>query len=111
MPKKKRTRKDKIQADIKRQSPSKLAHPNKPSVSISRETTEVNKVEETAIGTFSLPKGYQKPSQKPVSIQTPQDVTISTNAYSYLRGDLLKTLFITTVIIAVELLIYFNLMK
>lgn len=111
MPKKKRTRQDKIQADLKRQSRPSLAHPTR-SAAVSREAKEpVNKTEETK-GTFSLPEKYTASSpRKSTPTMKARPAEINTAAYSYIRGDLLKTTVLTISIIGAELLIYFTMMR
>lgn len=111
MPKKKRTRKDKIQADLKRQSSPSLAHPTR-SAAVSREAKDpVNKTEESK-GTFSLPEKYASASTKSSkSTIKARPVEINTAAYSYISGDLLKTTVLSIAIIGAELLIYFTMMK
>lgn len=106
MPKKKRTRKDKIQADIKRQSTPSLAHPTRP-VAVTREAKEPEKTKQTS-GSFSLPQRY---TDQIKTHPTTASAKISTSAYGYLQGDLLKTTVLTFSIIGAELLIYFMMMK
>ena len=112
MPKKKRTRKDKIQTDVRRQTTSATDLPKK-SASTTRENKEQTKQAEPSIGTFSLPHEYTKDSKKaPVkSVQPIKTATIDTSSYSYLRGDLLKTSFLTLTIVGAELFVYFFIMK
>lgn len=113
MPKKKRTRKDKIQTDVRRQTTSATDLPKK-SVSTTRENKEQSKQAEPSIGTFSLPQEYTKDSSEKAPVKKVQQVktaTIDTSSYSYLRGDLLKTSFLTLTIVGAELFVYFFIMK
>lgn len=108
MPKKKRTRKEKIQADVKHQTSPSLAHPTR-SAAVSREAKEpVEKTEETN-GTISLPQKYAAAPSRKSTTQRPAE--INTSAYSYIRGDLLKTTVLTILIIGAEIIIYFTWLK
>jgi hypothetical protein len=113
MPKKKRTRKDKIHTDVRRQSTSSADFPKK-SVSTTRENDEQSKQAEPSIGTFSLPQEYTQNAPKKTAVranQTIKTVAVDTSSYSYLRGDLLKTTFLTLTIVGAELFVYFFIMK
>lgn len=109
MPKKKRTRKDKIQTDTKRQSPSALSRSQSTAAETREIAEEKNPVEPTQ-NTFALPEKYQT-KRKSIPTSTSQTVAINTNSYGYLRGDLVKTFVLTILIIGVELFIYFFMMK
>lgn len=109
MPKKKRTRKDKIQTDIKRQSPSALSR-SQSTAAETREIAEEKQTVETTQSTFALPEKYQTKRKATPTIAA-KTVAINTNSYGYLRGDLVKTFVLTTLIIGVELFIYFFMMK
>lgn len=111
MPKKKRTREDKIQADKRRQSATQTVHLNK-KAAVTREVENKPEAPAATSSTFSLPKEYGNAKSKTAApASTTQTVAINTSAYNYLRGDLLKTTFLTTAIIAAELIIYFFMMK
>ena len=106
MPKKKKTREQKIQADMRRQSPV-----SKPQVRVSdqqKQTTPTEVTPQIQQATFSLSKEYT-PRHHP---GTPKDLVqesqaIHTNSYKYLAPDLIKTVFLTSSIIVAELLIKF----
>jgi hypothetical protein len=109
MPKKKRTKKDKIQTDQRRQTSPSLGHTAK--AAVTREVEKTPSVGEQTSGTFSLSKEYSGPTKRKTPMQTAQTVAISTSAYSYLRSDLLKTTILTSAIVIAELVIYFFIMK
>jgi hypothetical protein len=109
MPKKKRTRKDKIQTDLKRQSPTALSRSQSPAA-VTREVEHRTEDAKPTTTTFSLPEKYQSKTKVPTARQA-QTVAINTSSYNYLRGDLLKTFVITTLIIGAELFIYLFIMK
>lgn len=91
MPKKKRTRKEKLQSDMRRQTPR----------------ATVPQPQETIATTYSVSE-MLTPSPKvtsPESIMKQQ--TIITSDYAYLNRDLLKTTLLTGTIVALELFIYF----
>lgn len=115
MPKQKKTRKQKMQTDVRRQSSPSLSRHSE-SAPISRETKTPDPVDQAPVGTFSLPTTYTakeqtKLSNKPLSHSPANTKAINTNAYSYLRGDLLKTTIITSAIIITESLIFFLLLN
>ncbi|MBA3723901.1 MAG: hypothetical protein H0W89_03320 [Candidatus Levybacteria bacterium] len=114
MPKQKKTLKQKMQTDVRRQaSPSLSRHSE--TAPISRETKTPNPVEQAPIGTFSLPTPYTKKQTKlraiPHAHSPVSSAAINTNDYAYLRGDLLKTVIITSAIIIIETLVYFLILK
>jgi hypothetical protein len=82
MPKKKRTRQQKIMADLRH-----------------------NSVEEK-IETVSLPLSSELPT-----VQKPSPVSISTSSYSYLFHDLWKTFFLTIFVVVVEVLLRYFVIK
>jgi hypothetical protein len=112
MPKKKRTRKDKIQADQRRQT-FPLPDRSGSAATVTSETEATPKAENASMNTFSLPTAYTSSKKKTVehTAATTKTSAIQTSTYSYLRGDLMKTLFLTGSIIAVELCVYFFMMK
>lgn len=81
MPKKKKTREQKILADKRRN------------------------VENQSLYTFTSPLS-QAPKKQSANT-TPKAATISTASYKYLAGDLRKTLLLTFFIMVAELLIYY----
>jgi len=90
MPKKVKTRKQKILADSRRK-----ANPT------------VEKKVDTA--TYSIPQ--QKQSATPgqsIYAKSNLQTTIATSSYSYLSGDLRRTVFLTLAIVIAELLIRFT---
>lgn len=113
MAKKKRTRKDKIQTDLRRDT-SPVATKSRSTVAKSSPRTTKPEAAEQAGNTFSLPQEYvAKIGREAVAeaVSSPQTVSINTSAYKYLRGDLFKTLTLTTLIITAELFIFFFWMK
>ncbi len=109
MPKKKRTRQQKIQTDVKRQSPSPRTHVTS-SAAVTREVKESRNEASEALGTFSLPQKYLQQAATATHVP-PKAVAITTSEYGYLRGDLLKTTLLTFGIIALELVIHFFVMN
>ncbi len=107
MPKKKRTRQQKIQADVKRE-PTPRSHVNVKSA-VTREVKE-QRAEAVSSGTFSLPEQFIKQAATATHVP-PKTVTIATAEYSYLRGDLLKTTFLTLGIVVIQLVIHFFVMN
>ncbi len=107
MPKKKRTRQQKLQTDAKRQSTPRT-HVNA-SAAVTREVKEPRS-KETPSGTFSLPEKYIEQVATATHIP-PKTVTIATAEYGYLRGDLLKTTLLTFGIVAIELIVHFFVMN
>lgn len=107
MPKKKRTRKQKIQADQKRQvSYHKTSEPSSqkaPSPSIPTNAP----AEESQPVSFSLPTSLNNTPSTNTKLHTTSEVTnvITTSEYTYLRKDLVKTALLTGTIVFVELLI------
>lgn len=113
MAKKKRTRKDKMQTDLRREASTTSSTKRRTVAKSSRQTAKP-KAAEQAGNTFSLPQEYVANIGREAALEavgTPQNVSINTSAYRYLRGDLLKTMTLTTLIIASELFIYFFWMK
>lgn len=93
MPKKKKTLKQKLQTDKRRQL-----------TTVSADHTE----ESVTSPTFSLPQDYIKTtSAKRTTIKhTPTQVTnIQTHEYKYLRRDLIKTSMLTTSIVVLEIIL------
>ncbi|MGH7203897.1 MAG: hypothetical protein ACREHC_05630 [Candidatus Levyibacteriota bacterium] len=110
MPKKKKTLKQKMQADQLRQgNPKVVTSPPTPEPLHAAASGQEQRSPETQSGMFSLPTDYSKkhketvkPHSMPVST-----IAISTNEYSYLSKDLLKTGFLTIIIVLAELVIKF----
>ena len=98
MPKKRKTRKEKIVTDQKRQ----VVHQNESSIIPSSKNETHGTGENIQTVTFSLPTVQEKkPATKPAS----QAVTISTNEYGYLTTDLMRTALLTISIVLAELVI------
>lgn len=89
MPKKKRTRKQKIQADLRQHTDSAVV--NTP---VQEQTYSVENITIT-------------PVAKPQKSQNKSGNTIVTNDYTYLRADLWKTTLLTGFIVFIELFIKF----
>jgi hypothetical protein len=103
MPKRRKTRKEKLLHDQKRQT----VHESSTSVVSSPEIeTQMQKQETVTPGmTFSLPE-TQKPPQTPQKAKQPiQTITVSQNEYSYLSNDLMRTALLTGAIVFAELFI------
>ncbi|SRR6266568_632666 len=103
MPKKRKTRKEKILLDNKRQV---VQEPAPSVVSSSKKQTPRTEQETEKIETFSLPTAMDKIHTAPEKAkQSIQSITISTNEYGYLATDLMKTALLTGAIVFAELLI------
>jgi hypothetical protein len=109
MPKKKRTKKDKIQSDMRRQSSPALGHSSK--AAVTREVENTSSPSNNTSATFSLNEFGSQTKKKASTPAPAKTVAINTGAYSYLQGDLLKTTILTSAIVAAELFIYFFIMK
>lgn len=105
MPKKKRTRKQKIQTS-QRHVDHDVMTTTEPLQANSQEST---KQENAATGvSFSLPTSYHHKQASPISsTHTATAAAITTNDYGYLRKDLLKTGIVTAVIVTMECLMLF----
>ena len=103
MPKKKRTRKQKIQTDQRQVDHEVIVRDKQSQPTNPTSTKQQNAVPGIS---FSLPTSY---ANKKVSapLTQPTTVAISTNEYTYLGKDLLKTGVLTSVIVIVECLIRF----
>jgi len=104
MPKKKKTLKQKLKTEQRRQFPS--IDSSLQDHSVAEDAVSPDLKEQT----FSLPHSYTGNTVKTTRkvISTPmQATTIATNEYKYLGRDLLKTLFLTSSIIIVELVLRF----
>jgi hypothetical protein len=109
MPKKKKTRKQKMQTDQRRQMTQQLS-PSQASVQTPvHADNEPQEATESHAGTFSLPKSFTFTSAKKTqAVAAPQQRTaIITNEYHYIGTDLLKTVLLTASIIIAELVIRF----
>ncbi len=103
MPKKRKTKKQKILLDNKRQV---VQEPAPSVVSSSKNETPQTEQETEKTETFSLPIVMDKTHTIPEKAkQSPLAVTISTNEYGYLATDLMKTTLLTGAIVFAELLI------
>ncbi len=112
MPKKKKTRKQKLQADARRQMIPSVSSSSTP-VLPAQEPTQPQETNERSESTFSLPKSYttkspptKKLHEEKIHTST-QTVSIATHGYQYLAHDLRKTAFLTSAIVVAELLIRF----
>jgi len=103
MPKKRKTKKEKMHLDQKKQTVQKVTEP----VASSPKSETQERQESSTTGmTFSLPETQQKitqTSQKEKS--SPQTISISTNEYGYLSNDLMRTALLTGAIVFAELVI------
>lgn len=109
MPKKKRTRKQKIQTDQRHIHPSVMAS-NEPSQRGDSPSKQQKHENTTTSGvSFSLPASYANKhvSQKATPSSQPTTIAIATNEYDYLGKDLKKTLLLTIIIAIAEFLIRF----
>lgn len=106
MPKKRKTRKEKIQREHKRQVTQDVA----PSISPSP-TEHVHSTQEAAMPqmTFSLPETPETQQKAPIHTKPaapkPVVTAISTDEYDYLGKDLVRTALLTGAIVFAELLI------
>lgn len=98
MPKKRKTRKQKISLDQKRQT----VHEITPSVTTPQkiETQKTEQETMTSGVTFALPITTHETQRQKV-----EAVTVSSNEYGYLGNDLMRTALLTSAIIFAELLI------
>ena len=102
MPKKRKTRKEKLHHDQKRQT----VHESSASV-VSSSKTEAQKQESITPGmTFSLPETQKQSTQTPPKTkQSAEPITIAHSEYGYLSNDLMRTALLTGAIIFAELFI------
>ncbi len=102
MPKKRKTRKDKILTEQKRQVVQTITSME----SSQKETTPLTQQSATQQGlTFSLPTNYKQSNTKKETVSPIKTVAISTADYGYLGKDLIKTTLISSAVILAELLI------
>jgi hypothetical protein len=102
MPKKRKTKKDKILLDHKKQVVHKDVN-----IVISSPVKETRQKQESSSSlTFSLPTDQHKPSEKLV-INKPssQTITVAQSEYTYLSNDLMRTALLTCAIFFTELFI------
>ena len=108
MPKKKKTRQQKMQADVRRKTSSEMPSAPTPS-QVMRNAEPIQKPAEMTPGTFSLPEKYLSSkavkTTKKESLVTVSETDIDTKQYKYLRPDLVKTISLTSIIIVAELVI------
>ncbi len=110
MPKKKKTLKQKMQADQRRQgNPKVVTSLITPEHLQATASEHAQRSPETQSGMFALPTDYSKKHKEAMrsTITPASTITISTNEYDYLSKDLLKTGFVTIVIVLAELMIKF----
>jgi|SRR6185437_887913 len=101
MPKKRKTRKEKITHEQKRQR----VHDSTSSIVSSTQTSTQQEPQSTSSSmTFSLPDIKQK-SPEVIKAKHSQPVNISTNEYGYLSNDLTRTALLTGAIVFAELFI------
>jgi hypothetical protein len=105
MPKKRKTRNQKISSEKKRQ----IDHETVVSVDSSSSKTTQSTQQETATQevTFSLPTNYHatQTTQKEKKITSSVTTSISTSEYGYLGKDLMRTALLSGAIVIAELLI------
>ena len=108
MPKKKKTREQKIQSERRRQTPVSTPQLRATEQSVPKADT-AEPTPQIQQATFSLPKEYivKKHPGIPKGLTQEETHAISTRSYKYLGPDLLKTLSLTGFIIVAELLIKF----
>lgn len=108
MPKKKRTRKQKIQTDQKHIHHSVMAPPE-PSQRGDSPSKQQKHITTTSGVSFSLPESYanKHTSQKATPSSQQTTIAIATNEYDYLGKDLRKTVLLTITIVIIEFLIRF----
>jgi len=100
MPKKRKTRKEKLLHDQKRQT----VHESTSSVVVSPKTeTEQKQESVTPAMTFSLSATQEQPAKTPQKKAT--TISISTDEYAYLSNDLMRTALLTVAIVFAELVI------
>ena len=103
MPKKRKTRKEKVLNEQKRQVVQNIT----PSMEVSqRSTTPLAQQSTPAQGmTFSLPSSYNRSNAKKEIVSPVKTTIISTADYGYLGKDLIRTTLISGAIVLAELLI------
>lgn len=105
MPKLKKTRKQKMKTDQRRQVSSSMTTPSK---SVEKATPEkTQQTPERQSGTYSLSDSFSVKTKASAKQPIHQERAVSTNEYKYLRGDLWKTIFLTSAIVVTELVIRF----
>ena len=104
MPKKRKTRKEKLQHDQKRQP---VHSETKSIISSPKKETQQQKQEAQTSGmTFSLPaKQQEAPKVTPPTKQSSTPISISHSEYGYLSNDLMRTALLTGAIVFAELFI------
>ena|SRR5579872_954327 len=102
MPKKRKTRKEKILLDHRKQA----LHEDVMTVTTST-VNETQQAQVPASGmTFSIPTTQSKPSEKSVTSKpVSQAITVTQSEYAYLSNDLMRTALLTCAIIFAELFI------
>ena len=102
MPKKRKTRKEKILLDHKKQAAPVEVKPMTPSAA-----TEAPQTQELPSGTtFTLPATQHKTAEKQaISKPSSQTITVNQNEYTYLSNDLMRTALLTCAIVFAELFI------
>lgn len=105
MPKLKKTRKQKMKTDQRRQVSTSMASPSK---SVEKAAPErAQQAPERRDGTYSLSDSFAVKTKASTKQTLQKETTVDTNEYKYLRGDLWKTLFLTSAIVVTELVIRF----
>jgi len=100
MPKKRKTRQQKILTEQKRQ----VIHKDEPSVISSSQNSHQEQAAPTL--TFSLPSSHEnKPAPQRAVKPHNEAITISTGEYGYLANDLMRTALLTGAIVLTELLV------
>jgi|ERR1700722_3848171 len=103
MPKKRKTRKEKILTGQKKQVVQNIT----PSIELSQRDSTPRTQQSTMSQemTFSLPTHYKHSNEKRETVSPAKTVAISTADYSYLGKDLIRTTLISSAVILAELLI------
>jgi len=104
MPKKRKTKKEKMVLDHKRQA----VHESVNTVTSSAMDETPQRQESQSSMTFTLPATQHKSTEKPVITKpSSQTITVTHNEYAYLSNDLMRTALLTCAIIFAELFIKF----
>ena len=107
MPKKRKTRQEKIQIDNKKHVNNEVITSSSSSQNIHTAEKPARDTSASTPMTFSLPVSHTEIQEiaHSTKIQKNLSVSIATEEYGYLKGDLLKTALLTGAIVFAELLI------
>ena len=108
MPKKKKTRKQKILTEQRQNLKYHDLSSSSEMVSHEKKSVKTPAQEDTS-GSFSvsLPQSYAAVNHKESFVKTAGAATINTSEYGYLKKDLVKTAILTVLILVAEMLIHF----